>query len=118
MELMVPQALEKLPGRGVDAGGRCVVDLEVWREGRGPFPGRLLARSLAEAAEGSLAEPSAAASAAWRPFLWELQARKVKLAKVQIAGPADREPRRAPAGKMAGRWRLKPEAPPAQVFQR
>jgi methionine synthase II (cobalamin-independent) len=85
-ELMIPSVLEGLPGLAADADGECRVDLDAWRAGRDAFDARL------EAALGSgeLAafEPSPLACRAWRPFLFEVEARKLPFAKVQLAGPA------------------------------
>lgn len=84
-ELMLPAALEGLPGLRADADGLCTVELAAWRAGRRDFEARL------EAALGGgrleAFEPSAAAARAWRPFLWEVEHRKLALAKAQLAGP-------------------------------
>jgi hypothetical protein len=84
-EFMLPAALEGLPGLRADADGLCTVDLAEWRAGRRDFEARL----EAALAGGRLAdfEPSAVAARAWRPFLWEVEHRKLALAKAQLAGP-------------------------------
>lgn len=84
-ELMVPQALEGLPGLVHDGEGGCTVDLAAWERGRRDFAGRL-ERALS-GRERSWFEPSPLASRAWRPFLWDVEARHVRMAKVQLTGP-------------------------------
>jgi hypothetical protein len=82
---MLPQALEGLPGLQVDADGRTTVDRKAWEAGS-----RALAERLGRALEGTGVasfEPSAASCCAWKPFLWEVENRKVAFAKAQIAGP-------------------------------
>ncbi|MBF5042825.1 hypothetical protein FGE12_10510 [Aggregicoccus sp. 17bor-14] len=85
-EFMLPAALEGLPGLRADADGLCSVDPAAFSAGRAAFEERLEA---ALAPGGSLEpfEPSAAAARAWRPFLWEVEHRKLALAKAQLAGP-------------------------------
>ncbi|HET9450582.1 MAG TPA: hypothetical protein VFO83_06855 [Aggregicoccus sp.] len=84
-EFMLPAALEGLPGLRADPEGLCTVDVDGWREGRAGFEAQL------EAALGSGRlepfEPGPLASRAWRPFLWEVEHRKLALAKAQLAGP-------------------------------
>lgn len=84
-EYMIPSALEGLPGLSYDEDGICTVDLAQWNAGRTAFEAR-----LDEAlASGRLEEfePTAEGCRAWRPFLWEVENRKLMLAKAQIAGP-------------------------------
>jgi hypothetical protein len=85
-ELMIPEALEGLPGLSFDAEGVCTVDLEAWSPKRDRFTFEV----ETALASGQLAafEPTAAACRAWRPFLWEIENRKLPFAKVQLAGPA------------------------------
>jgi hypothetical protein len=84
-EFMIPQALEGLPGLSWDEEGMCTVDLEGWSAGREDFEARL----EAALASGSLEafEPSLEGCRAWRPFLWEVEHRKLAFAKAQLAGP-------------------------------
>jgi hypothetical protein len=84
-EFMIPASLEGLPGLLVDAEGMCTVDVEAWRAGQADFGARL-ERALRQ---GELAafEPSPQAYRAWQPFLWEVEHRKLALAKVQLSGP-------------------------------
>jgi methionine synthase II (cobalamin-independent) len=84
-EFMLPAALEGLPGLRADADGLCTVDVKVWRAGRGTFEARLEAALAGERLEDF--EPSPMACRAWRPFLWEVEHRKLALAKAQLAGP-------------------------------
>ena len=84
-ELMVPQALEGLPGLGVGPDGTASVRLAAWEPHAAGFEQRL-ERALASG-DVSGFEPSATSSCAWRPFLREIEARKLPLAKLQCAGP-------------------------------
>ncbi|MFL5347351.1 MAG: hypothetical protein ACJ8AT_21415 [Hyalangium sp.] len=84
-EYMIPSALEGLPGLSYDEDGMCTVDLAQWNAGRQAFEARL---------DGALSsgrledfEPTSEGCRAWRPFLWEVENRKLMLAKAQIAGP-------------------------------
>lgn len=100
-ELMVLQALDGLPGVSLRGDGGAVVDAAVWAREGAAFH-RLLDVALgherhdtalpsfaAHADEASLSrfEPTPFAQAAWRPFLWEVESRKLPFAKVQVAGP-------------------------------
>jgi hypothetical protein len=89
------------------------VELPAWRAGRAAFEAQL------EAALGSgqleAFEPGPLASRAWRPFLWEVEHRKLALAKAQLAGPftvlgavrcADGAPLREEPGLERGVFRL------------
>ena len=84
-ELMIASALEGLPGLSFDEQGMCTVDRAAWEAGSADLSRRL----DAALGSGELAsfEPSPSARRAWRPFLWEVQARKLALAKAQLAGP-------------------------------
>jgi methionine synthase II (cobalamin-independent) len=84
-ELMIPAALDGLPGLGVDAEGVTTVDLAAWEGARDPFSHAIEAALQSDHLEPF--EPSPQASRAFRPFLWEVENRKLALAKVQIAGP-------------------------------
>jgi hypothetical protein len=83
-EFMVPQALEGLPGLHYDREGSSSVDVPEWRRGAATFDAR-----LDRALDGRVEEflPSPASWQALRPFLWEVEHRKLPFAKVQIAGP-------------------------------
>jgi methionine synthase II (cobalamin-independent) len=85
-EYMIPAALDRLPGLRVDAEGGVIIDPDGWAEGREAF-----SREVESAlASGDLEafEPSVSACRAWNPFLFEVEHRKLMLAKVQLAGPA------------------------------
>lgn len=84
-EFMIPQALEGLPGLRWDDEGMCTVDLEAWESGREDFRARLEAALASGALEAF--EPSLEGCRAWRPFLWEVENRKLAFAKAQLAGP-------------------------------
>ncbi len=85
-ELMIPSALEGVAGLVFDADGTCTVDLPAWQAKRDR-----ITFALEEAlASGHLEawEPTVQACRSWRPFLFEVGARKLPFAKVQLAGPA------------------------------
>lgn len=85
-EFMIAAALERLPGLEVDADGGVVIDADRWKGARDAFEleleGALSSRELASF------EPTPQGCRAWNPFLFEIEARKLALAKVQLAGPA------------------------------
>jgi len=85
-ELMIAAALEGLPGASCDAEGTATVDLGAWRAAREDF-GVFIERAL-QADDLKPFEPSATSCRAFRPFLWEVEHRKLAFAKAQIAGPA------------------------------
>jgi hypothetical protein len=85
-EFMMASALEGFPGLDFDAQGLCTVDRRVW-EAEGPAFGKRLEAALASG-ELSSFEPSPSARRAWRPFVFEVQTRRLALAKAQLAGPA------------------------------
>jgi methionine synthase II (cobalamin-independent) len=84
-ELMIASALDGVPGLRFDDEGVCTVELGAWEAGAS----ELARRIDAALATGTLEafEPSVQACRSWRPFLFEVQARKLPFAKVQIAGP-------------------------------
>ncbi len=84
-EFMIPQALEGLPGLRWDEEGMCTVDLEAWEAGRVDFQARLEGALSSGVLEGF--EPSLEGCRTWRPFLWEVEHRKLAFAKAQLAGP-------------------------------
>jgi hypothetical protein len=85
-ELMIPSSLERLPGMSFDAEGAVSVDLEEWEGRRAAFGLEIEAALQSE--NLSIFEPSAEACRAWKPFLWEVENRKLAWAKIQLAGPA------------------------------
>ncbi|MGQ0508580.1 MAG: hypothetical protein ACT4TC_25050, partial [Myxococcaceae bacterium] len=85
-ELMIASALEGLPGFSFDGEGMGHVALDAWQAGQSAFNVRLEQALAASALESF--EPSPLAFRAWKPFLWEVENRKLALAKTQIAGPA------------------------------
>ena len=85
-EYMVPQALEGLHGLRADAEGNAELDVGDWRRGASTLDARL-DRALEHDEGVQRFLPSAAAWQALRPFLWEVEQRKLPFAKVQIAGP-------------------------------
>ena len=85
-EYMVPQALEGLHGLRADAEGNAELDLGDWRRGALTLDARL-DRALERDDGIQRFLPSTAAWHALRPFLWEVEQRKLPFAKVQLAGP-------------------------------
>ena len=85
-ELMVPAALEGLPGLESGADGACTVDLRTWEAGRAALDARIDA--AVRTGDASAFLPGVAAARALRPFLWEVRERKLAFAKAQLAGPA------------------------------
>ncbi len=85
-EYMVPAALERLPGLKVDAEGGVLIDHDLWSAGREAFSQEVEAALLS----GDLRafEPTPNSCRAWNPFLFEVEHRKLMLAKVHLAGPA------------------------------
>lgn len=82
-EYMIPQALEGLPGLRVDSDGQAQISLPIWSSHAKEFSQR-----LREGTENpAIFEPSSSTSAAWQAFTWELEERKTRVAKIQIAGP-------------------------------
>jgi hypothetical protein len=89
-EYMLAQALEGLPGLQAESDGTVTLNVAVW-ESRSAKLDQELTRAF-ERADSDLAafeafEPSTAISSSWQPFVWELEEREVKKAKIQIAGP-------------------------------
>jgi hypothetical protein len=84
-EFMIPAALEGLPGLSYDEEGMCSVDLAQWEAGRQAFEARL--EQALSSGHLEAFEPTLEGCRAWRPFLWEVENRKLALSKAQIAGP-------------------------------
>lgn len=84
-EYMIPSAIEGLPGLSFDEDGICTVDLAKWEAGRAAFEAKL--ETALSTGELEAFEPTPEACRAWLPFLWEVENRKLRLAKAQIAGP-------------------------------
>lgn len=89
-EYMLTQALEGLPGLQAESDGSATIHTEIWAS-RSPALERKLAEAFSRPASDTEAfqafEPSAAACSSWQPFVWELEERGIRLAKIQIAGP-------------------------------
>ena len=85
-ELMIPSALDGLPGVKFDDDGSCVVDVERWQHKRDRFTWEI-EEAISSGNLGPF-EPTVQACRSWRPFLFEVEARKLPFAKVQLAGPA------------------------------
>lgn len=85
-ELMIPAALEGLPGLQFDSDGMCTVDLQTWQAQRDGFNFQI--ETALSSGDLAAFEPTAASCRSFRPFLWEVENRKLPFAKVQLAGPA------------------------------
>ena len=84
-EYMIPQALEGLPGLEMDDSGTVTLNVDAWHSGAHALNQRL--DRAFELNNYEPFEPTPATSSCWKPFLWELEERQIKVAKVQIAGP-------------------------------
>ena len=82
---MIASALDGLPGLSFDEEGVCTVDLAAWEAGTGALARRIDARSPRGSSRSF--EPSVQACRSWRPFVFEVETRKLPFAKVQLAGP-------------------------------
>lgn len=85
-ELMIASALDGLPGMSFDSEGVVTVDLARWEAEREAFGLRI--ETALQSEDLSSFEPSPQACRAWKPFLWEVEHRKLALAKAQLSGPA------------------------------
>ena len=88
-EFMIAQALEGVPGLEVEPGGSVLLDLDVWT-GRSHALNERLLSAFASATRSDAFEsfePSSACSSSWQPFLFELEEKQIRLAKIQLAGP-------------------------------
>jgi hypothetical protein len=85
-EFMIAQALEGLPGLQADADGSVTLNTDVWMARASGF-----SKHLDEAFRSDERledfEPAPSISSCWQPFVWELEERQARLAKIQIAGP-------------------------------
>ena len=84
-EYMIPSALDGLPGLTLDADGMCSIDLAAWQAQKEQFG--LSIEVALQSGDLTAFEPSVQACRSWKPFLWEVEARKLAFAKVQLAGP-------------------------------
>jgi hypothetical protein len=84
-EFMLAHATERIPGIVVDREGMIALDVEAWKKGRGAFDDAL--HKAIEEDDVKAFLPSEPYQAALFPFLDTISSEKVKVAKVQIAGP-------------------------------
>ncbi len=89
-EFMVAQAVEGMPGVVEGDAGYVTLDLAAWNKGANALAGKLETAFL----DGEIRsdafqsfEPSPEYWSCWNPFLYELEERKIPLAKIQISGP-------------------------------
>ena len=84
-EFMISSALDGLPGLTFDNEGTCTIDVAYWTEHQSAFSATLDEAFI----QGTWApfEPSVTAHCSWRPFLWEVENRKLPFVKIQLAGP-------------------------------
>jgi methionine synthase II (cobalamin-independent) len=88
LEFMLPQALHGLPGLVIEEDGSTFINISKWSEKKDLFSKKLSsAFNSSEINRFSDFEPTSETSSTWSSFLWELEERKTKLAKVQITGP-------------------------------
>ena len=87
-EYMIAQALDGLPGLQAETDGTVKLNSEIWKSHASEFGEKLdLAFRSTRPDAFEAFEPTASTSSSWLPFLWELRERKIKRAKIQIAGP-------------------------------
>lgn len=89
-EFMIAQALEGLPGLGMEADGNVVLNVDIWASRASRLMRALedaFSRPPDDLSSFEEFEPSSAVSQSWQAFVWELQERGAPLAKVQISGP-------------------------------
>ena len=80
-EFMLPQALEGLPGLRTGNDGIPRLDLALWESESPKFLEAL------QTIESDRWLPSSEALRCWKGFLFEIEERKTRVAKIQIAGP-------------------------------
>ncbi len=85
-ELMIASALDGLPGLVFDAEGVCWIGDDKWRAGSAALSARL--DQSFSSGDYTQFDPGVQACRSFRPFLFEIAARKSPFAKVQIAGPS------------------------------
>jgi hypothetical protein len=85
-ECFAAQALQGLPGLQVAADGSVSLDMAAWEKGSFALGARLDVTDDTGLLDGFL--PTAESCAAWSPFLWEVESRKLAFVKMQCAGPA------------------------------
>lgn len=88
-EFMITQALDGLPGLSAEPDGFAVIDVNRWLSGTDELRERTEAAFRKEASADAFEwfEPSPESWSGWRPFLYEIEERKIRFAKIQIAGP-------------------------------
>jgi hypothetical protein len=84
-EFMLPQALDGFPGLKREQEGMVSVDLLSWRAKEAAWSKEL--KAAQKSGELEPYEPKPHASAAWQPFLWELEERAARFCKLELAGP-------------------------------
>ena len=92
-EFMIAQALDGLTGLTTDADGTVSVVPAAWEAAQPELSTKLdqdIAHALSpyrSAEKLEAYEPRSESASCWRPFLFELEERKIRRAKIQIAGP-------------------------------
>lgn len=89
-EFMIAQALDQLPGLKDGDAGYSTLDLDGWKKGSAALKERLdeAFREGEKRADAFASfEPTPESWSCWNPFLYELEERETKFAKIQIAGP-------------------------------
>jgi len=84
-ELMIPQALEGMPGLSYDETGESHIDAAGFQRGARDLSARL-ERAIA-GQELSYFEPTPGSTRAWKPFLWDVHEKRRPFAKAQLTGP-------------------------------
>lgn len=88
-EYMIAQSLDGLAGLKAETDGSVTLDSDLWLAKSRELDERLLQAysqsTLPHAFEAF--EPDPSTSSSWKGFLWELEERGLKEAKIQLAGP-------------------------------
>lgn len=84
-EFMVQQALEHLPGLQVSDKMECLIELKTWLKNKDNYQKKL--DKAFESENYDEFSPGPELSSCWKAFLFELEERDIKTAKIQIAGP-------------------------------
>lgn len=86
-EFMIFQSLDGLPGLHEGNNGEPLLDLNQWANKTHSLKNQLEQFFLDSSQTLTTFEPSPEVYSSWRPFIFECEERKVKFAKIQIAGP-------------------------------
>lgn len=86
-EFMIPQTLWGFPGFKLSASGDYYLDRRDWESHQENLRECFQYYFSTPRTPVALFSPPVEAFEAWQPWLWELQEREIKLAKIQLTGP-------------------------------